>query len=54
VPVAVVLILSSSATSEPVLATGVILAVLVAVEIAAHARATRDDRPVAEEVSTRD
>ena len=52
VPVAVVLILASSATSEPVLATGVIMAVLVAVEIAAHSRAERDDRPTAETVST--
>ena len=48
VPVAVVLILASSATSEPVLATGVILAVLVAVEIAVHSRADRDDRPTVE------
>ena len=52
VPVAVVLILASSETSEPVLATGAILAVLVAVDIAARSRAAGNDRVPAEGVRT--
>jgi hypothetical protein len=52
VPIAVVLILASSATSEPVLATGVVLAVLVAVDIAARSRAAGNDRLRADSVRT--
>ena len=39
-PIAVLLILASSATPQPALATGLVLAVLVAINIVAHARIT--------------